>query len=63
MKEKLVPGLAPLEIEQTSLKFEPIRFREEDVNKVKKEKYTFGKNRCIFLPFKVSKDTHQKGLR
>ncbi len=73
--EKLDTELETVEIEQTSdeskpsletiqtrEKIEPIRFRDEAINKVKKEDYKFGKKRFKYIPFKVSKDSHQKGL-
>jgi len=60
--EKLETQLETVEIEQTRDKVEPIRFRDEAINKVKKENYNFGKKRFKYIPFKVSKDSHQKGL-
>ena len=44
------------------VKIEPIRFKQEAINKVRKENYIFGKKRFIYIPFKVSKDTHQRGV-
>ncbi len=61
-KEKLETPLETVEIKQTRDKVEPIRFRDEAINKVKKENYNFGKKRFKYIPFKVSKDSHQKGL-
>ena len=58
----LETSLETVEIKQTRDKVEPIRFRDETINKVKKENYNFGKKRFKFIPFKVSKDSHQKGL-
>ena len=60
--EILVTQLETVEIKQTRDKVEPIRFRDEAINKVKKESYNFGKSRFKYIPFKVSKDSHQKGL-
>ena len=44
------------------VKIEPIRFKQDAVNKVRKENYTFGEKRFLFIPFKVSKDSHQRGV-
>ena len=60
--EKLETGLEKVEIKQTRDKVDPIRFRDDAINKVRKENYNFGKKRFKYIPFKVSKDTHQKGL-
>ena len=57
--EKLVPKLEQVKIKQTS----PIRFRDETINKIRKEQFKFGKKRDLFIPFIVSKDSHQKGLK
>ena len=57
--EKLVPKLEQVKIKQTS----PIRFRDETINKIRKEQFNFGKKRDLFIPFIVSKDSHQKGLK
>ena len=43
------------------VKIEPIRFKQDAVNKVRKENYGFGKQKHLYIPFKVSRDTHQKG--
>lgn len=59
---KLETALEKAEIKQTRDKVEPIRFKDDAINKVKKENYNFGKKRFKYIPFKVSKDTHQKGL-
>jgi len=45
------------------VKVEPIRFKEEVINKIKKSDYVFGQQRYLYIPFKVSKDTHQRGLK
>ena len=60
--EKLETPLERVEIKQTRDKVDPIRFRDEAINKVKKENYNFGKKRFKYIPFKVSKDSHQKGV-
>ncbi len=60
--EKLETPLEKVGIKQTRDKVEPIRFRDEAINKVKKENYNFGKKRFKYIPFKVSKDSHQKGM-
>ena len=57
--EKLVPELEQVKMKQTS----PIRFRDETINKIRKEQFKFGKKRDLFIPFIVSKDSHQKGLK
>ena len=44
-------------------RIEPIRFKQEIVNRVKKSDYAFGNKKHLFIPFKVSKDSHQKGLK
>ena len=54
--EKLVPRLEQGKIKQTS----PIRFRDDTINKIRKEQFNFGKKRDLFIPFIVSKDSHQK---
>jgi len=43
------------------VKIEPIRFKQDAVNKVRKENYGFGKKKFLYIPFDVSKDSHQKG--
>ena len=62
MTKKLETELEQVEIKQTRDKVEPIRFKDDAINKIKKENYNFGKKRFKYIPFKVSKDTHQKGL-
>ena len=57
--EKLIPELEQVKMKQTS----PIRFRDETINKIRKEQFKFGKKRDLFIPFIVSKDSHQKGLK
>ena len=51
-----------VEIKQTRKKVEPIRFRDDAINKIRKEKIDSGIKSYKDLPLKVSKDTHQKGL-
>ena len=58
-EEKLVPELEQVKIKQTS----PIRFRDEAINKIRKQNFNFEKKRDFFIPFIVSKDSHQKGLK
>ena len=58
-EQKLVPELDQGEIKQTS----PIRFRDDAINKIRKEQFKFSKKRDLFIPFIVSKDSHQKGLK
>mgnify|MGYP003119098082 FL=1 len=60
MTEKLYQKLDQVKIEQT---ISPIRFKDEAINKVRKEHINFGKRSFIFIPFIVSKDSHQKGLK
>ena len=60
MTEKLYQTLSQVKIEQTILK---IRFKDEAINKIQKKNIHFGKRSFIFIPFIVSKDSHQKGLK
>jgi len=62
INKKLEAGLETFEIKQTHNRIDSIRFKEEAIIKVKKENYTFNKKRFLYIPFNVSKDTHQKGL-
>ena len=62
MTEKLETKLEQVEIKQTRDKVEPIRFKDDAINKIKKDNYNFGKKRFKYIPFKVSKDSHQKGV-
>ena len=59
--KKLETQLETVEIKQTRDQIDPIRFRDEAINKIKKDNYNFGKKRFKYIPFKVSKDSHQKG--
>ena len=54
--EKLEEKLEEVKIKQTRRKIDPIRFKDEAINKVKKENYVFGKLKEIFIPFIVSKE-------
>ena len=53
--------LDQVDIKQTRTPTQPIRFKDEAINKVRKENYVFGKKTNKFIPFIVSKDSHQKG--
>ena len=57
--KKLETQLETVEIKQTRDQIDPIRFRDEAINKIKKDNYNFGKKRFKYIPFKVSKDSHQ----
>ncbi len=53
-------------IDQTDIKQtrpEPIRFREDIINKIRKQNIHFGKRTDVFILFVVSKDSHQRGLK
>ena len=63
MTEKLDTELDQGVIKQTRHKIKPIRFRNDTINKVKKEHYEFGNKRYLFIPFSVDKDTHLRGLK
>ena len=60
MTEKLYQKLDQVEIKQT---ISPIRFKDEAINKIQRKNINFGKRSFIFIPFIVSKDSHQKGLK
>jgi len=62
VNKKLEAGLETIEIKQTHNRIDPIRFKEEAIIKVKKENYIFNKKKFLYIPFNVSKDTHQKSL-
>ena len=51
--------LGQVDIKQTR----PIRFKDEAINKIKKQNINFGKRSYVFIPFIVSKDSHLKGLK
>ena len=57
MTEKLDTELDQGVIKQTRHKIKPIRFRNDAINKVKKEHYEFGNKRYLFIPFSVDKET------
>jgi|TARA_R100001086_G_scaffold19868_1_gene9680 integrase len=59
MTEKLGHELDQVKIKQTS----PIRFRDEAINKIRKQNIDFKGKSYVFVPFDVSKDSHQKGLK
>ena len=61
--EKLGTELGKANIKQTWPKLEVIRFRDDAINKVRKENYEFGKKRHLYIPFEVSKNSHHKGLK
>ena len=63
MIKKLETELETLEIKQTRDQIKPIRFKEEAINKVRKENYNFGTKKKLYIPFKVDKNTHQRGLK
>ena len=67
MTEKLDQKLDQVEIEQTrpkKQKIDPIRFKDEAINKVRKENFSWEvKQTDLFIPFIVSKDSHQRGLK
>ena len=58
-EQKLDRELDQVEIKQTS----PIRFKDDAINKIRKQNIVWNKRTDIFIPFKVSKDSHQKGLK
>ena len=60
MSEQLLgQKLGQVDIKQTR----PIRFKDEAINKIKKQNIDFGKRSYVFIPFIVSKDSHLKGLK
>tara|TARA_R110002020_G_scaffold303443_1_gene518881 strand:+ start:1277 stop:3001 length:1725 start_codon:yes stop_codon:yes gene_type:complete len=61
--EKLDTELDRVEIKQTRDKINPIRFKDEAINKVRKENYVFGKKRYLYIPFLADKDTHLRGAK
>jgi len=61
-EEKQDTALDKGKIKQTRHKPDPIRLREDAINKIKKSNTEFGLKAFKDIPFKVSKDTHQKGL-
>jgi integrase len=63
MTEKLEPGLEQVEIKQTRTAPNPIRFNNATINKIRASQYNFGSRNFLFIPFDVSKDSHQRGLK
>jgi len=63
MTEKLEPGLEQVEIKQTRTAPDPIRFNNASINKIRASQYNFGNKNFLFIPFNVSKDSHQRGLK
>ena len=66
MTEKLDQKLDQVEIKQTRSetdKLDPIRFKDEAINKIRKQNIVWGKRSELFIPFIVSKDSHQRGLK
>jgi len=62
-EQKLVTELDQIEIKQTRHKIKAIRFKDDAINKVKKENYKFGTKRYLYIPFITSKDSHLRGLK
>ena len=52
---KLGTELGKANIKQIRPKLEAIRFKDDAINKIKKENYEFGNKRHFYIPFKVSK--------
>ncbi len=48
--QKLDTELDQGEIKQTRHSLDPIRFRDETINKVRKENYEFDKKRYLYIP-------------
>ena len=63
MTEKLEPGLEQVEIKQTRTAPNPIRFNNASINKIRASQFNFGNKNFLFIPFNVSKDSHQRGLK
>ena len=63
MTEKLEPQLEQVEIKQTRTTPKSIRFNNATINKIRSSQYNFGKRNFLFIPFNVSKDSHQRGLK
>lgn len=61
--EILEHRLEQVEIKQTRTPTKPIRFKDEAIKKIRKENLEFGKKRYLYIPFKVDKDTHLRGLK
>ena len=52
---KLGTELGKANIKQIRPKLEAIRFKDDAINKIKKENYEFGNKTQFYIPFKVSK--------
>ena len=63
MKEILDGTQTDNEIKHSRKKIQPIRFKDEAINKVKSTNYEFGKKRELLIPFSVDKDSYRKGLK
>ena len=63
MNKILVNPIVKDEINHSRKKPEPIRFKNEHINKIKSSNYDFGKKKELLLPFKVDKDSYRKGLK
>ncbi len=63
MNKILVGTQTDNEIKHSRKKIEPIRFKDEFINKVKSTNYAFGNKRELLIPFRVDKDSHLKGLK
>jgi len=63
MNKILVDTLVKDQIKHSSRKVEPIRFKDEAINKVKSSNYAFGNKKELLIPFTVDKDSHRKGLK
>ena len=62
MNKILVGTLTEQEIKHSRKKIEPVRFKDEFINKIKSTNYEFGNKRELLIPFSVDKDSHRKGL-
>ena len=60
--EKLDTELDKGEIKQTRNKVNSIRLKDDAINKIRKERIVFGNKAFKDISFRVSKDTHQRGL-
>jgi len=63
MNKILVGTLTEQEIKHSRKKIEPVRFKDEFINKIKSTNYEFGNKRELLIPFSVDKDSHRKGLK
>ena len=53
MNAKLDHKLEQAEINQTRSRPDPIRFKDEAINKVRKENYVFGKKTNLFIHYEI----------